>query len=239
MIKYNALVIEDTLNDQIAIEMVLDQFSEITATYVNNSKSFLKEVSKNKYQIFIIDIILNESLTGIDLLHSISDQSAWVIISSSMNSKDYYQEYKDLKFNKFYIKKPVDEFVFKTNIESFLFSQKEDKPKNPDENFIMLKQGNYMYKVTHDDITVIETEDHATTVHTHKNKFTTYTPLKTFEDLLKDKNFERANRNSLVNMKAVERINLKDNFLEIDGHQIPISRSNRLSFLKKFEEKTV
>lgn len=238
MNNYKALVLEDTLNDQIAIEMVLNQFPEIAATFVSNSKSFLQEISKNKYQIFIMDIMLNECLTGVDLLNTITDPSAWVIISSSMDSKDYYHEFKDFQFNKFYIKKPIDEFVFRTNIESFLFSRRNLETENPEDNFVMLKQGNYMYKVAHEDITIIETSDHATTVHTASNKFTTYTALKVFEDTLKNKNFERANRNTLINMDAVKRINFKENYLEIDVHKVPISRSNRPSFIEKFEEKT-
>ena len=235
--KYKALILEDSLNDQLAIEMVLDRFPEIKATYVNNSRSFLHELSKDKFHIFIVDIMLNESLTGVDLIHAISDPSAWVIISSSMDSNDYYNEYRDLQFNKFYIKKPIDEFIFRTNIESFLFSRNEPASDVVEENFVMLKQGNYMYKVPYEDITFIETSDHATTVHTHKNKFTTYTPLKNFEELLKERDFERANRNTLVNMKAVKRINFKENFLEVDVHQIPISRGNKHSFLERFEEK--
>ncbi|GGD54930.1 hypothetical protein GCM10011514_18890 [Emticicia aquatilis] len=241
---YNCLVLEDTLNDQLAIEMVLDQFPEIRATYVNTPKGFLQELSKQKYHIFIVDIMLQDSLTGIDLIHSITDTSAWVIISSSMDSKDYYEQYKSLKFNKFFIKKPIDEFIFKTNLESFLFNQKEEQTAAvsttiiPD-NYVMLKQGNYLYKVSYTDIILIETADHATTVYTDKTKYTTYTSLKTFEDLLKEYYFEKANRNSLVNMNAVRRINIKENYIEIDKHQIQISRSNKQLFIDKYIDKAV
>ncbi len=238
MIIYNCLVLEDNFGDQLAIEMILNQFPEISISFVNNSKSFLQELSKNKYDLYIVDIMLNETLTGIDLLHSISDPSAWVIISSSMESKDYYEEYKNLKFNKFFIKKPIDEFIFKTNIESFIFSRKNDKAEISENNFLMIKQGNYIYKVANEEIFFIETTDHATTVFTNQKKFTTYTPLKTFEELLKDKNFERANRNTLVNLKLVKRINFKENYIEIEGNQIPLSRNSKQIFLEKFEQKT-
>lgn len=236
---YNCLVLEDTLSDQLAIEMVLDQFSEIHSTYVNTPRGFLQELSKQKYQIFIVDIMLQDKLTGIDLIHSITDTSAWVIISSSMDSKDYYEQYKSLKFNKFFIKKPIDEFIFKTNLESFLFSRQEEKTIGVEEYHIMLKQGNYVYKVAYNEIILIETADHATTVYTEKSKYTTYTSLKTFEDLLKEFYFEKVNRNSLVNMTAVKRINIKENYLEIDKHQIQISRSNRQSFIDRFIDKAV
>lgn len=234
------MVLEDTLNDQLAIEMVLDQFPEIHPTYVNTSRGFLQELAKQKYHVFIVDIMLNDSLTGIDLIHSITDASAWVIISSSMDSKDYYEQYKALKFNKFFIKKPIDEFIFKTNLESFLFTQKDEvKTTETTERYVMLKQGNYLYKVAYDEILLIETADHATTVYTEKSKYTTYTSLKIFEDLLKESYFEKVNRNSLVNMNAVKRINIKENYVELDKHQIQISRSNKQLFVDKYIDKTV
>lgn len=237
---YNCLILEDTFGDQLALEMILNDFPEVQPTFVDSPKSFLKELSKKIYQIFIVDIMLNDSLTGIDLIHSITDSLAWVIISSSLDSKDYYEQYKSLKFNKFYVKKPIDEFILKTNIESFLFSKVEVKPLQLEANkgaFIMLKQGNYLYKVGYNEIIFIETSDHATTVYTSKGKYTTYTSLKSFEEILTGFDFERANRNTLVNMDAVKRINVKENFIEIGTQQIQISRSNKQIFIDKYLDK--
>ena len=234
---YNCLVLEDTLGDQIAIEMILSEFPGIKANYVSSPRGFLQELSKKTYQIYIVDIMLNDSLTGIDLIHSITDVSAWVIISSSMDSKDYYEQYKSLKFNKFYIKKPIDEFVFKTNIESFLFNKQATKIEEiqaSEESFVMLKQGNYLYKILYSEILLIETSDHATTVHSQNGKYTTYNSLKFFEELLDGLGFEKANRNTLVNMNAVKRINVKEDYIEINAQQVRISRRNRQIFIDKY-----
>ena len=234
---HSCLVLEDTFSDQLALEMILGEFPEIEATYVSSPKGFLQQLSKKTYQIFIVDIMLNDSLTGIDLIHSITDVSAWVIISSSVDSKDYYEQYKALKFNKFFIKKPIDEFIFKTNIESFLFNKQILKIEEIEanyESFVMLKQGNYLYKIPYAEIMLIETADHATTVHTQNGKYTTYDSLKTFEDLLVGFGFEKANRNALVNINAVKRINVKENYLEINAQQVRLSRSNRQFFIDKY-----
>jgi DNA-binding LytR/AlgR family response regulator len=242
MQKFNAIILEDTFNDQLAIEMILSEFSQIEATYVNSPKAFLQAFSKQTYQLFIVDIMLNDSLTGIDVIHSISNPAAWVIISSSMDCKDYFEEYRALKFNKFFIKKPIDEFIFKTNIESFLLAQQHNIPSiplPPHNDFVMLKQGNYLYKILCADILLIETTDHATTVFTETNKYTTYTTLKTFEELLKNWNFEKVNRNSLVNMNAIKRFNVKENYIEIDKFQVSVSRSNRQLFIERFEDKSI
>ena len=237
MKKYNCLVLEGTLGDQLAIEKILGEFPEIEPTYVNSPKGFLQELSKKKYYIFIVDIMLNDSLTGIDLIHSIRDNSAWIIISSSMDSQDCYEQYKDLKFNKLYIKKPIDEFLFKTNIELFLFNQQPNNSeaiKGNNEAFVMVKKGNYLYKVFSSEIILIETTNHASTIYTQKGKYTTYDSLKSFEELLLGFCFEKANRNTLVNMNVVKRINVKENYIEINAQQVRISRGNRQLFIDKY-----
>ncbi|MFY7908388.1 MAG: LytR/AlgR family response regulator transcription factor [Emticicia sp.] len=229
---YNCLILEDSLHDQLAIEMVLEQFPAFVPTFVSNPKEFLKEVSKQKFHLYIIDIMLNDALTGIDLIQMIDDSEAWVIISSSMDSKDYYPQFKDLKFSKFYIKKPIDEFVFKTNLETFLFNKSSETAKV--EPFITVKLGNYAYKLLASEISYIETNDHATTIFSNGNKYTTYTALKVYEELLKDASFERVNRNTLINTLAINRINIKESYVEIANQRISISRNNKQAFVEKF-----
>lgn len=124
MKQFNCLVLEDSLNDQLSLEMILNQFPEIETLYISNSKDFLSEVSKRSYMLIIVDIKLQESVTGIDLIQFLKDASTWVIICSAYESQVYYNQYKTLHFTKFYVQKPVDEFIFKTHIESFLFSKR-------------------------------------------------------------------------------------------------------------------
>lgn len=230
---YNCLILEDTLNDQLSIEMVLEQYPAISPTFVSKPKEFLKELTTQKYHIYIIDIMLNDALNGIDLIQMIDDSEAWVIISSSMDSKDYYPQFKDLKFSKFYIKKPIDEFVFKTNLETFLFNKSTEIDVKI-EPFITVKLGNYAYKLLASEISHIETNDHATTIFSNGNKYTTYTPLKTYEEILKDASFEKINRNTIINTSAINRINVKESYVEVANQRISISRNNKQPFVEKF-----
>lgn len=124
MKKFSCLVLEDSLSDQLSIEMILNQFPEIETSYIRTSREFLCEVAKKPYTLVIVDIKIQESVTGIDLIKSLKDTSTWIIICSAYESKTYYNQYKSLCFTKFYLQKPVDEFIFKTHIESFLFSKR-------------------------------------------------------------------------------------------------------------------
>lgn len=123
MKKFSCLVLEDSLSDQLSLEMILNQFPEIETSYISTSREFLCEVSSKPYTLVIVDIKIQESITGIDLVRDLKDTSTWIIICSASESKTYYSQYKSLHFTKFYLQKPVDEFVFKTHIDSFLFSK--------------------------------------------------------------------------------------------------------------------
>ena len=123
MKQFNCLVLEDSLNDQLSIELLLNQYPEIKPFYTNSSESFAYEMTHNHYNLVITDIKLPGTVTGIDLLRSIEDPSTWVIICSAYDCKKYYDDYKSLPFTKFYLQKPLDDFIFKTHIESFLFAK--------------------------------------------------------------------------------------------------------------------
>ena len=122
MKQFNCLVLEDSLSDQLSIEMLLNQYPEINPFYTSTSHEFAYEVAHHPYNLIITDIKLQGSVTGIDLIEPIKDASLWVIICSAYDSKQYYEQYKPLPFTKFYLQKPLDEFILKTHIESFLFA---------------------------------------------------------------------------------------------------------------------
>ena len=123
MKQFNCLVLEDSLNDQLSIELLLNQYPEIKPFYTNSPQSFAYEMTHNCYNLVITDIKLPGTVTGIDLIQSIEDPSTWVIICSAYDCKTYYDDYKSLPFTKFYLQKPLDDFIFKTHIESFLFAK--------------------------------------------------------------------------------------------------------------------
>lgn len=125
MQQFNCLVLEDSLSDQLTIEKLLNQYPEIKPCYITSPQEFEYEMAHHQYHLIITEIKLNGNVTGIDLIRPITDNSLWVIICSAYNSKKYYDQYKLLPFTKFYLQKPLDEFIFKTHIESFLFAKRE------------------------------------------------------------------------------------------------------------------
>ena len=123
MKQFNCLVLEDSLSDQLSIELLLNQYPEIKPFYTNSPESFAFEMTHIRYNLVITNIKLSGTVMGIDLLRSIEDPSTWVIICNAYDCKAYYDDYKSLLFTKFYLQKPLDDFILKTHIESFLFAK--------------------------------------------------------------------------------------------------------------------
>jgi CheY-like chemotaxis protein len=123
MQQYNCLVLEDSLTDQLSIEMLLNQYPQIKPFYASTSQDFEAAMSRHQFNLIITDIKLQSIASGIDLIKPLKDASIWVIICSAYNCKKYYEQYRSFPFTKFYIQKPFDEFIFKTYIDSFLFTQ--------------------------------------------------------------------------------------------------------------------
>ncbi|MES2516676.1 MAG: response regulator [Bacteroidota bacterium] len=123
MTQFKCLVLEDSLSDQLSIEMVLCQFPEIETCYISTPTDFLQEIASKQYNLIIVDIHLQSSVTGIELIQTLKNAGLWVIICSSYDSGMYYEQYKSLPLTKFYLQKPLDEFVFRTHLESFLFAK--------------------------------------------------------------------------------------------------------------------
>lgn len=116
------LILEDSVSDQLTLEMILADYERINIKLISTPEQFLHEVSNRDYKLFMIDINLESTITGIDLAHKIPNESSWVIFCSASDCDRYYGQYKNLKFKKFYLQKPIDEFNLRTHLDTFLTS---------------------------------------------------------------------------------------------------------------------
>jgi DNA-binding LytR/AlgR family response regulator len=239
MSRYKALVLEESVEEKFVLKRIFENYDTISVKYVKTPSEFLKYKAKIKYHLFVINMVLESSdMTRIDLVEEIEDSKAWLIMTSYNNCKHFYDGQKALRFNKIFIQKPIDEYIMKTTIDSFLFYQTQNHPPEvQNTSYIMLKQGNFLHKVFFRDVSLIQTNDHATTVFANKKKYIAYISLQKFEILTQGQNFQKVNRNTLVNMSSIQKINLKENYIETEDSKIQISRGCKPLFVSKYANK--
>lgn len=125
MKEHKVLILEDSISDQLTLEIILEEFPTIKPIFAQNTQEFLYHLALNEIELVIVDIVLKESLNGIEIANQISDKSTWLIICSAHACQKYYEQFKELSFTKFYIQKPIDEYVLRTHLDSFIFSKKQ------------------------------------------------------------------------------------------------------------------
>ncbi|MFY7908387.1 MAG: response regulator [Emticicia sp.] len=119
--KLRCLILDDSLIDQLSLEIILSEYGEIKTTSVSTPEQFSQTICQNNYQLFMIDINLGTQISGIELAKQIPHKSqAWVIFCSAADCQKYYDLYKELSLRKFYLQKPIDEFSLRTYVDSFL-----------------------------------------------------------------------------------------------------------------------
>jgi CheY-like chemotaxis protein len=123
MQNFNCLVLEDSISDQLSIEMVLCHFPQIEPVFIQKPQEFLNEIAHNTYNLIIVDINLECSVTGLDLIRTLKNTGIWLIICSAHDLQYYLDEYQALPHTKFHIQKPIDESIFKHYLHSFLWAK--------------------------------------------------------------------------------------------------------------------
>jgi DNA-binding LytR/AlgR family response regulator len=231
----SCLVLEDTISDQLDIELILQHYPMIEPTYVNSPKSFLQAIKEKEYQLFFIDIHVSSDITGIDLLASIRNPTASVILNSSYLSDEYYEEYKRIDCRKFCLSKPINTFSIRAILDDLLQHHRINDVSPPTTDFIMIKQGDYLHKISISSILYLESIGHMVYIKTRETKYATYGSLKHYENLLKGNNFEKINRNVIINLFFVQKINIKDDYVEIDNACFSLSRIQKKEFVDKFD----
>ena len=146
-----------------------------------------------------------------------------------------------------YIIKPFDERGLNISIEIALrnFSRfhpttviEQGKDEFPEETYYVLKERIFVKtkgrfeKVLLDDILWIESDRNYSTIVTSENKYLILVSLGALEEKFESPDFLRVHRSYIVNLKKVD--SFEESRLFINTHEIPISKSSREEFIRRF-----
>lgn len=119
-----------------------------------------------------------------------------------------------------FIVKPVGYMGLKLRLDRALARIVQSRPKRME-----VRSANGLCSVTVSDIRYVETYNHKIIIHTKDAQLLTDMPMKQIEAELDGQPFFRCHTSYLVNFRYVDRV--QGNDIEVDGHQLPISRYRR------------
>jgi len=231
--KIKCVIIDD---EPIARDIIRDYILKINELEIiaefNKPTEAIIFLNENKTDLLFLDINMPE-INGIDFAKSLSDPPAIIFTTA----------YREFAANGFelqavdYLVKPIpfERFLRAVNHYIKLHSKSIEKPasekrEKPEDLFILLKDSKKTHKIYPGDIKYIESDGDYIRFYLQNRKLMIRGSLASMEATLPRELFLRIHNSYIVNLKKVNAVTLIS--VEIDGTELPISRSHKEKVLK-------
>ena len=215
-----AVLIEDEKPGRDLIKIYLKKHPAIQLiAECSNGFEGVKSINKHRPELIFLDIQMPK-LTGFEMLELI-DYRPQIIFTTA------YDEYaiKAFELNSIdYLLKPFSQARFDAAIEKLFFQKTESAEAKvelelpiPEKliNRVVIKIGNKIQIIPISEINFIEAQDDYVMLYTKQGKFLKQKTMKYFENSLNKKQFIRIHRSYIVNVAAIDRLELmeKDSYV--------------------------
>ncbi len=233
--KYNAIIVEDNYSFALELEMIVKKLGHNILCTVDNSGDALVEILDKKPDLIFMDIDIKGKLSGIDIAEKIDHLKIPIIFLTSFNDEEHYDKTSSI-LNSTYIVKPADTFTIKSAIKllmkvSYRVSLKVNNNSEVQvrENDIYLRKNDDYFRINKSHIVYVKADRvYCNTVLVDGTSFLNRISLNEYFDLLNSQSFIKPHRSYIVNKERISKLNLNENVIVIEDHNIPISRSAKL-----------
>lgn len=191
-------------------------FSEI---YLAHSKNAAFEAIEHlALDLILLDLHLQLPKDGLDIARYLDDKNACPYIFITANA-DILIVQEAIKTNASgYITKPIKKEDLFANVQLALKSTIQ-----PTTAFLLVKENNETFNINYDEILFIESNSNYIIIHTKNKKVNTRQSLDWAESELSKSQFIRIHRSFIINLHAVEKMNVR--CVYINNIELPISRT--------------
>ncbi len=228
----NIAIFEDNKSEQ----QVLEQYSK--NFFIENKISYTIDCFDTfpdqiyfliKYDIIFLDIEL-ENKNGIELGYKIRKKYPDLIIIIISKHPQYLIDGYRIDAKR-YLLKPIDETIFKIELENVLRSSAFKQ------HFGFYDEKIAPFKIHYCEILFVESIGRKTFVHmTNNETVECIFPLKDWLRLLDDKGFARIQKSFIVNLEYIIKIENNNTVILSDENDLPLSRHYKESFYEKYYE---
>lgn len=241
----NVLIVEDEPNYADTLEMFVDELGYNVTDVVEEGQKALKSFRSTPPDIVLLDINIEGELTGIDLARIFqADRPTPIIFITSFDDKETFEKAKETAPHAYLIK-PFKPDELARSIELALLrthtiSQAEDVFDNNDnavlaKSSFFVKERNKLVKVEAADILWVSVEDKYSILHTANRRFVLRQSLKEVAEKLNPAEFVQVHRSNLVNLTAIEDIDLQLFIISVNGEEVPLGKSYKDNLVERLQ----
>lgn len=218
----NLLIIEDDPSFVLEVEMM-----------VHNEREFVINVAKNIVEaqnaikslpdLIILDLRLQDTDLGINLLSTIKQSTIPFIVTTAFNDPDFYktvQEYNP----EAYLIKPFDKLTLIGIIDRIFPAELSDSMRYSYDG-VFVKANKKYKKLKFSEINYIKAEGNYCSIFTDEGRLTIRNSLKRFFDRMPQAKFIRIHRSYILNIDAIKSVEFASNKIFLDNGELPIGRN--------------
>lgn len=224
----NFILCDDNLNLLAKLETMLNNlflkhdYEASIGFKSDNANDILTYINNNKFDVLILDINLQSSISGIELAKKVRENNKDAYIIFTTGHLEYaLVAYKVKTFD--YLPKPVT----LERLEDTLIRLFDDICKTP-KNYIKL---NNKVIINQDDIQYIKKDGMKLVVYTDKQKYETYSSFNKFKDCLPD-NFIRCHKSYIANINNIQNIETLSNTIQFKNTECYIGPKYKNNFME-------
>lgn len=187
----------------------------------------LLKVPLNQYDIFCLDVAIQDGMSGIETAKEIREKTHTSDIIFTTSHQE--EAYKAFEVNTLrYLLKPIQKDELEQTLDLAL-KRKEER----ESQFLVLNQGQKFIQIPLIDIVYFETQDRKIKVNTMKKPYIVDNKINELEKQLVDRNFFRIHKSYLINMVYIREHDQSTVTMQ-NGDVVYISRLKLKSFKEKF-----
>lgn len=224
-------VCDDCMEDALSLKKYLG--GQDVSIY-SDAESLLRDIEdkKKQYDLYLLDIFMEESMNGIKLAEKLRSAQEDVFICFISTSDDFYREAYDLYAVQYLIKPVREESVKKLlwKVQKSLARRLDDKEKN-----LIYSWWGKRGAIPYGKIRYISSSGHTLSIYCTDGKVQESTgKLNDLERQICGDTFQRCHQSFIVNIYQVEGMNGSE--LTIAGEQVPVSRRYYAEVKKRYQE---
>lgn len=229
------LIVDDEKLAREGLKALLKEFPEIQIiAEAANVDEALEIIDRQKPQLVFLDVQMPEK-TGFDMLEELIETPAIIFTTA-------YDEYalKAFEVNALdYLLKPVEkdrlgESIQKAKRQIEESQQNRSKQRLSAQEKVFIRDGDKCWYIKLEDIRLIESAGNYAKIHFDKYQPLIHRTLNSLDERLSEKLFFRANRQQIINLNCIERIEPFFNsgflFYMKDGSKVEVSRRQAVKF---------
>ncbi len=237
------LIVEDEPLYAGKLEMLMERMGYAVAGVFDNAFDALDCFHRKKPDLLLLDINLAGEVDGIELAARANRVRAVpVVFITSLQDDETFARAQQTHPAAFIIK-PFDELQLQRSIELAVAQMAQSTETTFESNDLVLRDCLFikvrekLEKVRFDEILYAEADDRYSELYTTAGRrFVVRMALSQLEEKLPVRQFARTHRSFLINLNQIQSVDLQENFIQIKGKSIPLSKGYRGQVLERLEQ---